>query len=119
MAALRRALAERLAALGASEGGNPSVARGPGHIPERPGAVREGMDVEEGMHARSQVGEGQRAAAAVRGLGENGEPTSEYRDVFPSYDAMAEEAVDDESVPAARRGAVRRYFESIRPGGGD
>jgi hypothetical protein len=64
------------------------------------------------------VGEGERATQAVRGLGQNGEPTHAYREVFPSYGAIAEEAMADETVPPLRRDAVRRYFEGIRPGDG-
>jgi len=117
MAALRRALAERLAAMGEGQNGRPAPGPG-GHIPDRGDADREGIDVEGSARARSDVGEGERATQAVRGLGQNGEPTHEYREVFPSYGAIAEEAIADETVPPLRRDAVRRYFEGIRPGGG-
>jgi hypothetical protein len=120
MAALRRALAERLAAMGESQpGGSPDVSRGGSHIPDHPGAARDEIGTSGDVHARSQVGEGERAVAAVRGLGKNAEPTRAFRDVFPHYDAMAEEAIGDDAIPAARRDAVRQYFESIRPGGGE
>ncbi len=117
MAALRRALAERLAAMGEGESGRPAPGPG-GHIRDRGDAERAGLDVEQGARARSQVGEGERATQAVRGLGQNGEPTRAYREVFPSYGAIAEEVIGDESIPPLRRDAVRRYFEGIRPGGG-
>jgi hypothetical protein len=117
MAALRRALAGRLAAMGEAQSGRPAPGPG-GHIRDRGGESREGLEVGAGARAHSQVGEGERATQAVRGLGQNGEPTQAYRDVYPSYGAIAEEAMADESIPPLRREAVRRYFEGIRPGGG-
>ncbi len=118
MAALRRALAERLAAMGEGRDGRPAPGPG-GHVPDRGGDGREGLDVDHSARARSRVGEGERATQAVRGLGQNGEPTHAYREVFPSYGAIAEEAMTDESIPPLRRQAVRRYFEGIRPGAGE
>jgi hypothetical protein len=61
------------------------------------------------------VGEGERAVQAIHGLGRGGEAPAAYREVFPSYDAAAEEGIADERIPAARRDAVRRYFQAIRP----
>jgi hypothetical protein len=115
--ALRRELAERLARMGGSGApgsggpdGTGATSRGRGELASGPRP-----EVAGSLHAPSQVREGEQAAAAIRGLGRRGEPTAEYRDVFPSYDAVAEEAIQDEQVPAARRAAVRRYFEAIRP----
>ncbi len=48
---------------------------------------------------------------AIQGLGRGSEPPASYREVFPAYDAAAEEGIADERVPARRRAAVRRYFQ--------
>ena len=68
------------------------------------------------LHARSVIREGERAVQALRGLGAGGEAETGYADVYPGYGAIAEEALAREDVPAARRAAVRAYFEAIRPG---
>ena len=53
---------------------------------------------------------------AIKGFGANAAPTREYQDVFPSYAALAEESMQDETIQPAHRQVVRRYFEAIRPG---
>jgi hypothetical protein len=115
--ALARALALRLAAMGM--GGDPSgrPGTGPEGHADNWGGSQSGLPVKGSIRARSAVDEGQMAVTAIQGMGRNAEPTKEYRDVFPSYSALAEEAIGDEVVPAAQRQVVRRYFESIRPGG--
>jgi hypothetical protein len=118
---LARALALRLSALGMT-GTSPSGL--PGH--GREGSIEnwkaphKALPVKGSLRARSEVGvsEGDLAVAAIRGLGRSSEPTKEYRDVYPTYAALAEESMADEVVPAAQRHVVREYFESIRPGGG-
>jgi hypothetical protein len=120
---LGRALALRLAALGmGSPGGDPTG---------NPGRGREGsannwraapgkaIGVNGGLRARSDVREGDLAVTAIEGLGRSSEPTKAYLDVYPTYAALAEESMADETVPAAQRHVVRRYFEVIRPGGDD
>ena len=47
---------------------------------------------------------------------QRGDDGRAFRDVFPSYESAVEDGLKDERVPAARRGAVRRYFSAIRPG---
>jgi len=114
---LSASILNRLTALGLARGpGTGSGTQGGGANPRR-GRAREGLDAQREVHARSQVreGVGERAVAALEGLGSDGEPTTEYRDVFPSYGVQVEEALGDEHIPAARRRTVRRYFESIRP----
>lgn len=115
---LSSAIANRLAALG--------LARAPsagtldqGSNPRR-GRALDALPAHGESHARSQVsGSGGQAIAAVRGLGADGTPTTEYRDVYPTYGVQVEEALADERIPASRRRVVRRYFESIRPGAGN
>jgi hypothetical protein len=114
--AFRRSLAERLSKMGGgSPSGQPGSALNEPHIADRGGERRRGLEPGGDLHARSQVREGERATQAIAGLGAQGEPTSAYRDVYPQYGAIAEEAMADESVPVIRRAAVRRYFEGIRP----
>ena len=116
-AGLRRALLARLAAMGAAEspeGSNESPGSGP-HMADRRRGKRASIKVEGSVRAPSQVGDGPRAIQAISGLGRGTEPPPAYREVFPSYDAAMEEGLADERIPAERRRAVRRYFESIRP----
>jgi hypothetical protein len=112
---LKAALAARLAALGISEGKGVGTARGGGSSSQRRAKPREGLEAKGSIRAPSQVTEGERAIQAIRGLGKGSEPPASYREVFPSYDAAVEEGIQDERIPAARRTAVRRYFQSIRP----
>lgn len=113
---LAEGLAARLAAMGlAEQPGRAGGRDGGGPGSRRPGRVREGLDTHGDVHARSQVREGERAVQILEGLGRNGEAETQYSDVYPSYGAIAEDALASEDVPAARREAVRRYFEMIRP----
>lgn len=111
---LRRALASRLAAVGFGDTSSPGK-DGSGSIPDRHRAKREAMEIKESLRAPSEVGEGERAIQAIQGLGKGSDPPKAYREVFPSYDAAVEEGLADERIPAARRAAVRKYFQSIRP----
>ena len=111
---LRRALASRLAAVGFGDTSSPGK-DGSGSIPDRHRAKREAMEIKDSLRAPSEVGEGERAIQAIQGLGKGSDPPKAYREVFPSYDAAVEEGLADERVPAARRAAVRKYFQSIRP----
>jgi hypothetical protein len=114
--ALRAAVLARLAALGVTRQESATGTRDDGqHLPDRKRAKRDPLAIEGSMRAPSQVGEGERAIRAIRGLGKGSEPPASYREVFPSYDAAAEEGLADERVPARRRAAVRRYFQAIRP----
>jgi len=113
--ALRAAILARLAAMGAAEpDGDPGTGSGP-HLPDRHRAHREPLSASGSLRAPSQVTEGARAIQAIRGLGHGADAPTSYREVFPSYDAAAEEGIADERVPAPRRAVVRRYFQSIRP----
>lgn len=111
---LAEGLAARLAALGLAEG-PPGVGHGPGQRGSDRRTERSGLPTHGDVHARSQVREGERAVGVLRGLGQNAEAEREYADVYPSYGAVAEDALADERIPAARREAIRRYFEAIRP----
>jgi tetratricopeptide (TPR) repeat protein len=113
---LRRAILARLMAMGM--GGEPSGRPGDGlepHVPDRGDARRAPLAAGGSIRAPSQVTEGERAIQAISGLGKGSDPPASYREVFPSYDAAAEEGLADERIPARRRAAVRRYFQSIRP----
>ena len=115
-AALRRAIMARLAAMGAAESseGRESPGSGP-HQPDRQRGKHAPLAAQGSIRAPSQVGEGPRAIQAIRGLGRGSEPPAAYREVFPTYDAAVEEGLSDERIPAERRAAVRKYFQSIRP----
>jgi hypothetical protein len=114
--ALRSAILARLAAMGmaAAPEGEGGEGSGP-HVPDRHRGKHDPIAATGSIRAPSQVGEGQRAIQAINGLGRGTEPPAAYREVFPSYDAAAEEGIADERIPAQRRAAVRRYFQAIRP----
>ena len=116
--ALARALALRLAALGMG-GATGLPGTGPEGHADNWGRPNSGLPVKGSSRVRAQVSEGEMAVTAIQGMGRNAEPTKEYRSVYPTYAALAEEAIGEEVVPAAQRQVVRRYFEAIRPGGGD
>jgi hypothetical protein len=115
-AALRSAILSRLAAMGMADPPQDDGSNGTGpHVPDRHRQKRAPLIAQGSIRAPSQVGEGPRAIQAINGLGKGTEPPKEYREVFPSYDAAAEEGLADERIPAQRRAAVRRYFQAIRP----
>lgn len=105
---------------GGKEGGNkpggdgdPSRGGGPGD--RTPGSIAaERPKVEGDLQARADVREGEKAAGVIDGMGKGGDP-KDYRAIFPAYDTAVEDGLREELVPAARRPAVRRYFEAIRP----
>lgn len=43
----------------------------------------------------------------------------QYREKLDQYDAMTESVLNSESIPLGHRQTIRRYFESIRPQGGE
>ena len=113
---LRNAILARLAAMGMAAAPEGATGEGSGpHIPDRHRGKHDPIAASGAVRAPSQVGEGQRAIQAINGLGRGTEPPAAYREVFPSYDAAAEEGIADERIPAQRRAAVRRYFQAIRP----
>jgi len=115
-AALRSAILARLSAMGMADPPEDDASNGTGpHVPDRHRRKRAALAAQGSIRAPSQVGEGPRAIQAINGLGKGTEPPKEYREVFPSYDAAAEEGLADERIPAQRRAAVRRYFQAIRP----
>lgn len=111
---LRRAIALRLAALGfGTESGTGTD--GGGQVPDRQRSHHAALEAKGSIRAPSEVSEGERAIQAIQGLGKGSEAPASYKEVFPSYDAAVEEGLDDERIPPARRSAVRRYFQAIRP----
>ncbi|MDF2694864.1 MAG: TolA protein, partial [Labilithrix sp.] len=100
--------------------GDPSGApgTGPGGADRTPGPEQRRLKVNGDLQARADVREGERAVSAIEGMGRGGDPRA-YREIFPSYDTVVEDGLREDTVPAARRPTVRRYFSSIRPGGDD
>lgn len=100
------------------DNGDPSGApgAGPGAGDRAPGPEQRRVTVGGDLQARADVREGERAVSAIEGMGRGGDPRA-FREIFPSYDTVVEDGLREDSVPAARRPTVRRYFSSIRPGG--
>ncbi len=95
--------------------GDGSPTEGPGRGDRTPGAAGRRIAVSGSLEARGDARPGERAVSAIQGFG-RGDDGRAFRDVFPSYESAVEDGLKDERVPAARRGAVRRYFSAIRPG---
>jgi hypothetical protein len=98
--------------------GDPSGApgSGPGAGDRAPGPEQRRVKLGGDLQARTDVREGERAVSAIEGMGRGGDPRA-YREIFPSYDTVVEDGLREDTVPAARRPTVRRYFSAIRPGG--
>jgi hypothetical protein len=96
---------------GGTGGGTEKGDRAAGADPRR-------VKVQGDLQARTDVRAGERAVSAIDGMGRGGDPRA-YREIFPSYDTVVEDGLREDTVPAARRPTVRRYFSSIRPGGDD
>ncbi len=47
------------------------------------------------------------------------EAVRQYRDKAQKYEALSESALESESIPLGHRQTIRRYFEMIRPQGGE
>ncbi len=109
-------LAARLAGFEQAESVGTASQLAEPHVPDRRNGRGSTASATRSSRDRVDVHEGTRAVQAIEGLGVDGEPTQAYRDVFPTYDAVIEDALENDHVPPARRDVVRRYFESIRPG---
>jgi hypothetical protein len=55
------------------------------------------------------------ASIYVKGLGEKGNATLEYKQALEAVDKAAEDVLDDSDIPLERRSLVREYFNHIRP----
>ena len=42
-----------------------------------------------------------------------------YKESYDKYKKMSEEVLDSEPIPLGHRQTIRKYFELIRPSGGD
>lgn len=60
-------------------------------------------------------GDGPTKSEVIKAASEKGFATTDYKDVFVDYEAVVEEVMDREEVPAGYRYYVKRYFELIRP----
>ena len=47
------------------------------------------------------------------------EAVRQYREQAGKYEALSESALESESIPMGHRQTIRRYFEMIRPQGGE
>jgi hypothetical protein len=101
---------------GTSNSGDPSgqPGAGPGTSDRAGGSEQKRVKVNGDLKARTDVREGERAVSVIEGMGRGDDPRA-YREIFPAYDTIVEDGLREDSVPAARRTAVRRYFSSIRP----
>jgi hypothetical protein len=61
------------------------------------------------------TGQGPSASSVVYGAAERGFVGGDYKRVYTEYKTVAEEALEQDQVPAGYEGHVRRYFQLIRP----
>ena len=70
----------------------------------------------ETVELTGTMGEGDSSMEVIRSSEAAGQTTRTSREAqFADYQALSEEAVRDESLPAVHRETIRRYFETIRP----
>lgn len=50
---------------------------------------------------------------------QNQEAVRQYREKVDKYETISESVLDAESIPLGHRQNIRRYFEMIRPAGGE
>lgn len=67
------------------------------------------------VHVQAKAGRGVSRAEVIRESSQRGFATEAYRDVYTSYRAFAQSAMDNETLPAAQRRAVKRYYQLIAP----
>ncbi|TPV96325.1 MAG: hypothetical protein B7733_05000 [Myxococcales bacterium FL481] len=65
--------------------------------------------------ATPHEGRGATRAEVIADASQQGFATEAYRRVYTDYRAFAQSAIDDETLPAAKRRQVRRYFQMIQP----
>ena len=67
------------------------------------------------VRVKAKEGKGVSRAEVIRDSSQQGFATEAYRDVYTDYRGFAQSALDNEALPAARRRAVRRYYQLIQP----
>lgn len=67
------------------------------------------------VRVKAKEGKGVSRAEVIRDSSQQGFATEAYRDVYTDYRGFAQSAIDNEALPAARRRAVRRYYQLIQP----
>jgi hypothetical protein len=91
--------------------GGPGQGRG-GTLPENDHAVAFQTEKLKAKHS----GQGKVTASIyVKGLGQKGDPTAEYRAAAEALEKAAEDALDDTDIPLERRNLLRDYFDHLRP----
>jgi hypothetical protein len=64
-------------------------------------------------------GQGDVDKETITGEMEEQESVRQYREKAGQYEALSESALESESIPLGQRQTIRRYFELIRPQGGE
>ncbi len=67
------------------------------------------------VRVKAKEGRGVSRAEVIRDSSQQGFATEAYRNVYTDYRGFAQSALDNEALPAARRRAVRRYYQLIQP----
>lgn len=67
------------------------------------------------VRVKAKEGRGVSRAEVIRDSSQQGFATEAYRDVYTDYRGFAQSALDNEALPAARRRAIRRYYQLIQP----
>jgi hypothetical protein len=62
-----------------------------------------------------QQGEGPSRSQVIMGAANRGFASRAYRQVYQSYERVAEEDLDTQEVPPGYRFQIRTYFDRIRP----
>jgi hypothetical protein len=89
---------------------------GTGHDPNLTGASTDlkGKTVDV-TAAGADTGQGTASSQVIYGAAERGFVGRSYKRVFTDYQTVAEQALNQDQIPAGYRFYVRRYFQLIRP----
>jgi hypothetical protein len=95
----------------------PSKEPGAGHDPDLIGKPGERLEAEtkSTQAAAQDTGEGESESETIRTAAEEGFTRATYEQIYTEYKTVAEEMMDEESIPAGQKRSIQRYFELIRP----
>jgi hypothetical protein len=75
-----------------------------------------GLDARaKNVRVAARHGEGATRAEVIATASQDGFANERYREVYQDYRAFAQSAIDIETLPAAQRRRVKRYFQMIQP----
>jgi hypothetical protein len=97
-------------------GPQPGEGYGSGHDDNLTGEASELRGATKDVSAAAaDTGEGAASSQVIHGAAERGFVGRGYRKVYTDYKTVAEQAINEDQIPAGYRFYVQRYFQLIRP----